>query len=49
MEVFKYSIERFFDAYAARFNAALSGSDASIDETVKAFADCFVEASPLGV
>lgn len=49
MEVFKYSIERFFNAYAARFNAALSGGDVPVDETVKAFASCFVEASPVGV
>lgn len=49
MEVFKYSIERFFDAYAARFNAALTGAGVSLDETVKAFAPCFIEASPLGL
>lgn len=49
MEVFKYSIERFFNAYAARFNAALSGDEVNIEGTVKAFASCFIEASPLGV
>ncbi len=49
MDVFKYSIERFFDAYAARFNAALAGDETHIDAIVGAFAPCFVEASPLGV
>ena len=42
-------LRQFFDAYAARFNAALSGEDPDTDATVAAFADCFVEASPLGI
>lgn len=42
-------INRFFDAYATRFNQALAGESIDMDATVGAFADCFVEASPLGI
>jgi hypothetical protein len=41
-------IDRFFDAYAGRFNDALEGT-ADVDETMNAFAPCFVEASPAGI
>lgn len=42
-------INRFFDAYAKRFNQALAGDPIDVDATVGAFADCFIEASPLGI
>lgn len=35
--------------YAVRFNDALAGKDADIEGTIASFADCFIEASPLGV
>lgn len=43
------AIEAFFNAYAARFNAALGGKDPDIEATTAAFASCFVEASPAGI
>ncbi|MBZ0097649.1 MAG: hypothetical protein K8F30_01115 [Taibaiella sp.] len=42
-------IRLFFDQYADRFNLALKTGDTDIDATVTSFADCFVEASPVGV
>ena len=39
----------FFDQYADRFNLALKTGEGNIDATVASFADCFVEASPVGV
>jgi len=42
-------IDAFFDAYAKRFNDALGGKEPNITETVNAFAEHFIEASPLGV
>jgi hypothetical protein len=45
----KQEIERFFDQYAGRFNNVLHGAAPDIDAIVGSFADCFIEASPLGV
>lgn len=42
-------INRFFDAYAKRFNQALAGKEVDVDATVSAFSECFIEASPLGI
>lgn len=42
-------IDAFFDAYARRFNEALTGKEPDIEATVNSFAGCFIEASPLGV
>ncbi|MEN6517962.1 MAG: hypothetical protein ABFC38_07180 [Methanospirillum sp.] len=43
-------IERFFEAYAARFAHALSEpAGVDVEATVGAFADFFVEAGPRGV
>lgn len=48
MAIENEKIKKFFDAYARRFNEALRGN-VNIDKTAAAFADCFVEASPIGV
>lgn len=45
----KSEINRFFEAYAARFNQALSGEDIDVDAVAGAFADCFIEAGPMGI
>jgi hypothetical protein len=42
-------LEIFFNQYAERFNNALNNENPNIYETANAFADCFIEASPLGV
>lgn len=42
-------IDRFFDAYAARFNRALLGEKVNPKEVSASFADFFVEAGPQGV
>ncbi len=43
-------LERFFDAYAARFARALADPpEIDVEATAAAFADCFVEAGPYGV
>ncbi len=42
-------IAKFFDDYAKRFNAALKGEEPDVEQTVAAFAPCFVEASPVGI
>lgn len=43
-------IERFFEAYAARFARALAEPpEVDLEATAGAFADCFVEAGPRGV
>lgn len=42
-------IIRFFDAYAERLNQALTGHDVDVETAAAAFADCFIEASPLGI
>lgn len=39
----------FFNAYASRFNAAITGNSPDLDGFVNSFADFFVGASPLGV
>ncbi len=49
MAMLKEKIDSFFDAYAARVNSFLQGAEADTDGAVKAFADCFVEASPVGI
>lgn len=41
-------ITNFFEAYAQRFQDAIAG-ETDVDGTVNAFADYFIEASPLGV
>lgn len=45
----KQQIDNFFDQYAARFNRILKGEAPDIDETIKSFAECFIEASPAGI
>lgn len=45
----KETLDEFFDNYAARFNEALQGGEPDIEATQQCFADCFVEASPLGI
>lgn len=42
-------IDAFFDAYARRFQNVLDGDKVDLDATINAFAQCFIEASPLGV
>jgi hypothetical protein len=42
-------LEIFFSQYAERFNTALNNENPDINETAKAFADCFIEASPRGI
>lgn len=41
-------IEQFFEAYEKRFAEGLAGNPVA-EETAKAFADFFVEASPVGI
>ena len=41
-------IRQFFIAYESRFNASLTGT-VDIEGTIQSFADCFVEASPMGI
>lgn len=48
MDIRIEQLEIFFDQYAERFNKALNNKDSDVNETAKAFADCFIEASPLG-
>lgn len=45
----KADIERFFDDYADRFNKVLDGAGPDLEATVDAFAECFIEASPVGI
>lgn len=49
MDTVKQTLENFFDAYEARFNAALNGLPVDIEGTTAAFADTFIEASPQGI
>lgn len=42
-------IEEFFNTYAQRINEALQGKERDTDEVAGAFANYFVEASPVGV
>ncbi|HEV7644111.1 MAG TPA: hypothetical protein VGO50_09245 [Pyrinomonadaceae bacterium] len=43
-------LEKFFREYEARTNRALSESpEVNAKETAEAFANCFVEASPVGI
>ena len=43
-------LQHFFAEYAARFNRALQDPpEEDVEATAGAFADCFIEASPLGV
>lgn len=42
-------IEHFFDRYEDRFNIALNTGNTDIEATTDSFADCFVEASPVGI
>lgn len=48
MAIQKEKITAFFEAYEQRFNDALKG-EIDVNETASVFADCFIEASPLGV
>lgn len=45
----KEKIIAFFNEYAARFNAAISGKETDASETTRCFADYFVESSPAGI
>lgn len=49
METLPEAVENFFDAYAKRFNSSLHGADVDVEGTVDSFANCFVEASPVGI
>lgn len=49
MDTLKNRIEDFFDDYARRFNAALVENKVDPTEAANSFANCFVEASPLGI
>jgi hypothetical protein len=49
METVEAKLGQFFDAYAQRFNDALEGKGIDVEATVNAFAECFVEASPVGI
>jgi hypothetical protein len=50
MTVNKGQIEKFFQAYADRFKPALvEPPQVDVDGTVASFAECFVEASPVGI
>jgi hypothetical protein len=42
------SIKVFFTAYESRTNAALAGN-IDVEGTMQSFANCFVEASPVGI
>jgi hypothetical protein len=48
-ETLKNKIETFFNHYEDRMNKALRGETPDIDDVTQSFADCFIEASPLGV
>lgn len=43
------TLDDFFARYEARFNDAITGQEANVDETAAAFAEQFIEASPRGV
>lgn len=45
----QHEIDNFFDRYEARINDALEGNDPEIEETVRSFAESFLESSPSGV
>lgn len=49
MENKHHQINHFFDQYEKRFNDALKGAPPDIESITQSFADCFIEASPLGV
>jgi len=50
METTNPKLEQFFAEYEATFNRALGETpEVDIEATAWAFADCFIEASPLGV
>ena len=50
MENIDQKLEEFFAGYEAQFNKALGPTpEVDVEATAGAFADCFVEASPLGV
>ncbi|RZK31674.1 MAG: hypothetical protein EOO61_17755, partial [Hymenobacter sp.] len=49
MKTFDEKLAHFFDDYEKRFNDAVTSDKVDIDGTANAFADCFVEASPVGI
>ena len=50
MENIDQKLEEFFAEYEARMNKALGAiPEVDVEATAGAFADCFIEASPLGV
>ena len=42
-------INNFFDRYAARFTNAITIGEVDVERTAEAFANCFIEASPVGI
>lgn len=42
-------LDSFFDAYAERFNTGLNSGKADVTGTIQSFANCFIEASPVGI
>ena len=50
MENMEQKLRAFFDEYSTRTNRALADPpQVDVEATTSAFADCFIEASPLGV
>jgi hypothetical protein len=49
MENKYHQINYFFEQYERRFNDALQGAPPDIEAVTQSFADCFVEASPVGI
>jgi hypothetical protein len=45
----QHEIENFFNRYEARFNEALQGDEADLDETLNSFSAEFIEATPNGI
>lgn len=42
-------INQFFKDYETNFNDSLKSSEANVEKTANAFAECFLEASPQGI
>lgn len=49
MEQFRQAIERYFEQYEQQFRDGMAGRQVDLDAVTACFADCFVEASPVGV
>jgi hypothetical protein len=49
MEQFRQEIETYFKRYEQQFRDGMEGKEVDLDAITGAFANCFVEASPVGV